>query len=332
MTEPEDVGGRATTVDVARAAGVSRATVSHILNGRVAKFPEETRLRVHAAARELGYTPSIAGRALVNGRTDTVIVVLPNITIGFRMQEALDYVADHVKQLGASVLIRFAGRDSKSTLEAILYLRPLAVLDFGGLTGEDREAMERADVLVVPSTQTAQHGKGPLLDQRIGEVQVSALLASGPRQIVYVGLDDERDRAQIDLNRQAGVTLACQKRGLPAPSGVTIQLSVDEAAQTLRPLFGTLPVGVACYNDDVATAVLAACRKMGLRVPEDVSIVGVDHTPLGQLLDPPLTTVAVDVAREVEQTIGEMTSRVTDVPWIPQSVEGAATLVPGGTT
>src|ERR1700760_1049028 len=83
-------GRPATAADVAAHAGVSRATVSHILNGREARFPQVTRDRVRASAATLDYRPSPAGRSLVTGRGDTIVFLMPNTTMEENIQAAVE--------------------------------------------------------------------------------------------------------------------------------------------------------------------------------------------------------------------------------------------------
>lgn len=109
-------------------------------------------------------------------------------------------------------------------------------------------------------------------------------------------------------------------------------LEVDRARSALASAVEDGPVGVACCNDDVALAVLAAARALNRRTPEDVAVVGVDHTPVGQLWSPPLTTIDVDVRAIMDTAIQDLqiaTNRATS----DDGGHGAlARLVRGGTT
>src|SRR5690242_14872058 len=94
---------RATSFDVARAAGVSRSTVSQVLNGDL-RFPAETRAKVVAAAQMLSYRPSRAGRALVTGSSDIVVMLVPNATFGPHLQDSIDRITDASTPSGLSVV------------------------------------------------------------------------------------------------------------------------------------------------------------------------------------------------------------------------------------
>ena len=101
---------RITSWDVARLAGVSRSTVSQVLNGNHERFPQETRDRVAQAAETLSYRPSRAGRSLVTGLSDLIVVVVPNVTFGRHLQDAVDSIAASTAATGMSVVVRYAGR------------------------------------------------------------------------------------------------------------------------------------------------------------------------------------------------------------------------------
>ncbi|MEU0743751.1 LacI family DNA-binding transcriptional regulator [Streptomyces sp. NPDC006134] len=294
----------ATAADVAARAGVSRATVSHILNGREGRFPEETRLRVRAAAEELDYRPSPAGRSLVTGRSDTIVVVMPETTVGQNLQNALEYLGDNAMGLGSNVVLRFAGSDPQKTADALVKLRPLAVVDFGSLDLPARDRLAAQGVPVVPDPG-ARPRRSPGPHEEIGELQVTELTRSGDRQIVYASISDRRTDP-YGPGRYAGVSAACERRGLAAPLSVPVPTVLEPAVAVLRELPRQAPLGVAAYNDEVALAVLAAAAHLGWAVPGDLAVVGVDATDVGQLWTPRLTTIEVDMHAFVDTVVDEL--------------------------
>ncbi len=284
----------ATAADVAALAGVSRATVSHILNGRDERFPEHTRARVRAAAERLDYRPSPAGRSLVRGRGDTIVVLIPNISVGSRMQEALERLAEQTTGLQSNVVLRFAGDDSDATADAVLKLRPLAVVDFGALTIPARARLLAHGVPTVPELERPFTAGGIPLDHAIAELQVAELVARGPRRILF-GAVPEAGRNPLSTRRLEALRTACARRGLPAPVAIDLVPVLVDAVAVLRAELPFGPVGVAGYNDIAALTVLSAARELDVAVPGQVSVVGVDRTDIGQLWKPRLTTVDVDI-------------------------------------
>jgi DNA-binding LacI/PurR family transcriptional regulator len=322
--------GPATAADVAAIAGVSRTTVSHILNGRGDRFPAGTRDRVLAAAKELDYRPSPAGRNLVNGRSDTVVVVAPNATWGPNLQDSVEQVARDVEPFGGTAFVRFVGAEEGSaTVSSILTLRPLAVVDLGVLTPADRQRLADHGVATVPSTTSIDANRG--LDRTIAEMQLQELTRAGARAIAFGALSDTRlDR--YGPPRFAHLVDLCGEAGLPEPIWVDIALDVERATSALAAIADDGPIGFACYNDDVALAVLAAARRLGRRVPEDVAVVGVDHTAIGQLWSPPLTTIDVDVRAIMDAAIRDLHLAADRGAPTPSERGELARLIRGGTS
>lgn len=287
---------RATSTDVARAAGLSRSTVSQILNGNEG-FPAATRERVHAAAAALDYRPSRAGRALVTGLADIVVVVVPNATFGPHLQDSVDRITNASAVAGMSVVVRFGNRDEEATLLSVIDLRPAAVVDLGVFSNSQRERIEATGTRVVPRRTPVGPGEdADPVDVLIGRLQVRDLLRSASRRIVYVGLDDGR-LDPFGPPRFAGIKREAAAHGMDVSEPVRVPLEFDGAREVLAPLLTNAaadPVGICGYNDDVATAVLAVARDLGLRVPEDVAVIGVDRTAVGQLMSPRLSTVFID--------------------------------------
>jgi DNA-binding LacI/PurR family transcriptional regulator len=296
MTVDLQPARRATSKDVAASAGVSRSTVSQVLNGDE-RFPEETRARVRAAAEALNYRPSRAGRALVTGLSDIVVLVVPHATFGPHLQDSVDRITGASATAGMSVVVRFARMQDESTLTSVLDLRPAAVVDFGVFTAQQRERIEGSGTLVVPRRAYVTEGADPdPIDIEIGRIQVRELLRNGPRRLVYAALEDKR-LDPFGPPRLDGIRREAQERGLDAPLTPRIPLDIQGATKALtevRDEAGPVPLGICAYNDDVAIAVVAASRELGLRVPEDVAVIGVDGTTVGQLVSPRLSTVAID--------------------------------------
>jgi DNA-binding LacI/PurR family transcriptional regulator len=295
---------RATSRDVAKLAGLSRTTVSQILNGRDARFPEETRARVAAAATELNYRPSRAGRALVSGVSDLIVIVIPNVTIGKRLQETIARIATDSEAMGLNAVIRYAGTDMEATITTIIDLRPTVVFHLGALDADAIRRVEASGTRVLPSTPP-EEANATAFDRHIGALQTRELLKRPLAKLVYAMHADEV--ALYGPARARGVTEEAHALGVGDVEIVDVPMQLDAAIQVLAPLLSNRSgtVGVACYNDDVALAVLAVARELGLSVPGDVTVVGVDRTDVGQLVRPRLTSIAINVpaidARFVEE-------------------------------
>jgi DNA-binding LacI/PurR family transcriptional regulator len=279
-----------TSADVARLAGVSRPTVSQILNGKGHLFALATRTRVENAARELDYQPSLAGRALARGSSDVVIALVPDATLGQSLQDLVDVLTVKLADQGLILLLRFSG--TTETLErALISIRPRAVLALGTLTEPELAVMHRTRIQVVGSGKDGwQEG-----NRAIGALQADYLISRGHSRLAFAHLRDQR-QYPFGEPREQGFRDRCAELGLEPPKTLRLAITADQASAELRRV-ETHPIAVACYNDDVATALHSAARTMNIDIPAGLALIGMDNTAMAQLLAPPLTTVRVDVAQ-----------------------------------
>jgi DNA-binding LacI/PurR family transcriptional regulator len=320
----------ATSADVARLAGVSRTTVSSVLNGNFARFPEVTQLRVHEAAARLNYRPSPAARSLVSGRSDIIVILVPATGFGANLQGAAEAVTERARPMGASVVVRFAGPTAASTIEGLQALRPLAVMNFGVLTAEDIMTLDSFGTLVVPRLDV-EHPTGDDSGWGIARMQADALLAKGPRSLWFA--DQESRPDPFALHRGAELRRYCRAMKLPPPREIEVPLELAGAVEAVEAILRSDErAGVACYSDDVALAVLAASRELNVAVPGRLAVVGMDNTTAGQLWSPRLTSVRVDLIGLVNSLSGEISARIkgTSSGWTPPGP--LYELVPGQTT
>jgi len=300
---------RATSFDVAREAGVSRSTVSQVLNGNV-RFPAETRAKVVAAAELLNYRPSRAGRALVSGLSDIVVMLVPNATFGPHLQDSVDRITNASAPAGLSVVVCFGRPDDERTLTSVLDLRPTAVVDLGVLTSPQRAQLKAAGIRTIPAADpsTGDGADRDPFDILIGRLQVRELVRDGPRAMVYAALADQR-LDPFGPPRREGIRREAAERGLPALMEIRVPLDIDGACAAVADVLDRTDggsIGFCCYNDDVAIAVVAAVRRLGRDVPDDVAIVGVDRTDVGQLVSPRLSTIFIDMPALMESFVAEL--------------------------
>jgi DNA-binding LacI/PurR family transcriptional regulator len=292
---------RATSADVAREAGLSRATVSYVLNDTPhQKIPEETRRRVLDAAARLGYAPSAAARALRSGRSDVVLCLLPDWPMGPEVGAMLGNLSTALAMQGMTFVAHPTARADRPIADIWKAITPAAVLAFEELSDTEVAAMRAAGVAVVVALLGRSRQRRRELEvpqQRIGRLQVEHLAAVGHTGLGYAYPDDQRLHifAQPRLD---GARTACADLGLGPPLVHTVPLDADEAAVAVQ-LWrgaGTGVTAVCAYNDEVALALLAGLRLLGLQAPDDLAVIGVDDIPVARLAAPPLTTVTTDQA------------------------------------
>lgn len=286
---------RVTSADVARESGVSRTTVSYVLNGTPGtSVSEATRRRVLDTAARLGYAPSAAARTLRSGRSDLVLCVLPDWPVGPVVETMLDHLADDLAERGLSVLVHHV-RGDRPLADLWRAVTPRTVVGLSAFDPEDVRAMRRAGIQVVDTSSDEPGAEDP--QPHIGRLQVERLVDGGRTRIGYATTADRRV-SQFAEQRLSGVREACAERGLADPVVLPVDVDAASGRSAVAAWREAGVTGVAAYNDEVAFAVLAGARAAGLRVPEDLAVVGVDDVPLAALSAPPLTTVTQSIDRE----------------------------------
>ena len=293
--------GTPTSADVARRAGVSRATVSYVLNdtagGRVS---EQTRQRVRAAADELGYIPHAAARALRAGHSGIVLLAAPDIPFGPLFNTFYAELRAGLHAHGYTVVLygdAGAGNDQgESAARAWAELRPTAVLAGPGssLTPRSAELLKRSGTRAVITLggPPVPGAHALLMDQReVGATAAAHLLGRGHRSIGVI-VPTDRALDLFSLPRLAGVRAAADAAG----AGVTVtRLDLDyteaSAADLAARWHGLDLTALFSYNDEFAMLLMSAFQDAGVQIPGDVAMVGADDVMLARLLRPRLTTV-----------------------------------------
>jgi DNA-binding LacI/PurR family transcriptional regulator len=291
---------RVTSADVARRAGVSRATVSYVLNDTPHQtISAGTRGRVLEAAAALGYAPSAAARTLRTGRSDVVLCLLPDWPIGHEVGALLGNLSTALARSGLTFVAHPGGPADRPAGEIWKALTPAAVLAFADFSDEEMAAMRSAGVALVVALLGRSRRRRRELEvpqQLVGRLQAAHLADTGHTRIGYAYPDDPRVRIFADP-RLDGARAGCADAGVPAPVVHTVPLEPAAAAESVTAWRASGVTGVCAYNDEVALAVLAGLRRAGLTAPGDLAVIGVDDIPAARLADPPLTTVTTDQAQ-----------------------------------
>ncbi|NTW39259.1 MAG: LacI family transcriptional regulator [Cellulomonadaceae bacterium] len=279
---------------MAAVAGVSRSTVSYILNGSHHQtFAPETEAKVRAAAAGLSYTPHAAARALRKGASGIVLLALQDLPPGGNLAKLISALTDGVRATDRS-LVTLALRPGNRLTDALRDISPQALLEVLSLPAEDTAAAAAASIPVL-SVAAPLDG----LDRAAGRLQVEHLAALGHRRLGVVTPGESFVQA-FSCARLEAVAQAATDLSLPAPEvgvvdGVSSE-SIEAVAALLRRWTSAPdPITAVCgFNDVFAGMVVAAAARAGLTVPGDLSVVGIDDEPLGAMLNPTLTTVRYD--------------------------------------
>lgn len=289
---------RATLADIAQKAGVSQATVSLVLNGVAnARIADATRARVQAVASELGYTRKASvqqgGAAVIGLLIDEVVTTpfAPPFIEGARLEAAAQ---------GALLLVCCTGGDPAVEEAALASLRAtrLAGVIYASLV--TRAVQPPAALEGLPAVLLNCHAaRSPLPSVVPGDVvagfaATTALIRAGHRRIAHIPGEAWGEAAR---DRALGYRRALASADMPFDAGLVAEpawTAVSGRAAALALLAqADPPTAIFCFNDRVALGVYEAAAELGLRLPEDLSVIGFDNDDIAATLQPPLTTMVL---------------------------------------
>ena len=289
-----------TLLDVAKAAGVSTATVSRCLNG-TDTVSEHTRERVMKAVEELGYTPNFNARAMAAKRTHTIGAIVPTLENSI-FARGLQAFQETLHELGYNLLVASSAYEPAREAAQI---RSLVSRGADGLLliGYERDqgvydylARRGIPTLLAWAFQPEQPYPSVGFDNRAAMAALThKVLGMGHSRIAVIsGVVAGNDRA---AGRLAGIRDALTETGRD-PDGIAVvevPYGIEQGAEAFSQIMASAdrPTVVMCGNDVLAAGALSRAHAMGLHVPEDVSITGFDDIELARILQPPLTTVHV---------------------------------------
>jgi LacI family transcriptional regulator len=300
----------ATIRDVAQRAAVSVASVSRVLTG-AGPVTDATRARVLKAVDELQYVPHSGARSLSTSKTHTVGVILPDL-FGEFFSELIRGMDLAARALGYHLIVSSSHDDADEASAAIRSMRGrvdgLIVLsphlDAANLAAS---LAGRTPILLMNGGANDAGRPSIVVDNHGGAVQaVEHLVAQGRRRIAHIAGPAGNLEAEARL---AGYLEAMAAAGLPTTvvDGAFTQASGHRAGEALAAM-AQRPDAVFAANDNMAVGAMFALQEAGLRVPEDVALVGFDDVPLASLVRPGLTTLKIDIAetgrRALERVVG----------------------------
>ncbi|NUT73387.1 LacI family DNA-binding transcriptional regulator [Pseudarthrobacter sp. C4D7] len=294
---------RATILDVASAAGVSRQTVTRAMND-MAGISQETKERVQKLAAELGYVPSRFAKGLVQGARTSVGLAIPDLTNPYFPSFASS-VVEAATQRGWNVVMDDYGHGTASAADAAARLSPQVDALIGYLAphaDEVQTLMGRRPVVSLDSPATEGTAGGISFDySHAARLGLDHLSTSGCRNIVFLdsnrgGPSGGRSAAAAAVAAETGIQLT---RIQADPSAAAAREAV-----TLLAAGGIRPDGMLVFNDLMAAGALKALQEAGLAVPGDCPVIGMDGIPLGELLTPELTTLSLDLRAVGRAAVG----------------------------
>ncbi|KIL41274.1 transcriptional regulator [Gordoniibacillus kamchatkensis] len=290
---------KATIYDVAKEAGVSIATVSNAINGK-GKISKKRREEIFKIMERLQYQPSVIASALTGKKTFTLGLLIPDISNPF-FAEIARAIEDEAHQSGYSVIICSTDNKDERVERYIALLESKSVDGIIIGTGIDNmDILSQLQSRSVPLAMIAREASSLAVDTVVADDFVGGVLAAehlvslGHKRLAVLSenlkVSSSRERIRGFRQGLADVGVSFDDNSI-----VICEYKVEEGKRGALELLqrgGERPTAIFCCNDLLAIGAIQAAKEAGVRVPEDLSIVGFDDTILATVTDPPLTTVA----------------------------------------
>ncbi|MCU0313716.1 MAG: LacI family transcriptional regulator [Solirubrobacteraceae bacterium] len=310
------MNGPLTSSDIAREAGVSQATVSRVLNGSDRVAPG-TRDRVLAVIERHGYAPSALARGLVTNRSQLIGVIVADITNPF-YPEFIEAIGESLAARELRMLFYNGGLgDEEAYVRLLLEHRVEGIIFTSALRSS--QAVRRLVDERFPLVLTNRSVDGADCDVVVGDNPAGAqaaaqhLLDLGHRRI---GLITGHAEASTSVERAAAFATRLEAAGVELPAHLVRDAAFDQAAArrvAVEMLTGPdQPTALMCVNDVMAFGALNAARSLGLRVPEDVSVMGFDDIPMAGWEAFRLTTVRQPLAEMARASVRLLSERIAE--------------------
>lgn len=291
----------ATIIDVAKRAGVSVATVSRVVNGN---YPvrQETRARVKEAITALKYVPNVQARELNTQHTSMIGVVVPSLYNMF-FAKVFDGIEERARLDNYSLLLCCAKNDPQQEIDSIRSLvsrNVTGIIDVSPNTVNLREGFyrtisQRCPLVFVNGYHQVDGVSYVSNDEAKGTLDALNYLEKlGHKKILFVrGKNSDSYTVKEEAYRNY---MAAHHQLVP---DYIVNVGEGNSADTVRDTIARLmtvvaeeqPTAILCCNDLMAIGATRACKQLGLKVPDDISVIGFDNTALSQIVDPPITTM-----------------------------------------
>jgi DNA-binding LacI/PurR family transcriptional regulator len=318
------VRARPTINDVAARAGVSRQTVSRVVNNK-GEISDTTRDRVLAAVEDLGYRPNAAARSMVMGRTCTLGCISPSLT-DYTFANIIDSAQAEARSLGYFILTGSAPavENVEALLEEMLHRQVDGLMVLNPRADERYRYLlplieEGLAVLYLNSTPQGERVSSVHCDDKEGGYEATRYLIELGHASIATIMGPANEEASDD--RLAGYGRALAEAALSYEPDCLVRgdWSATSGYLATRRLLGSGQQFTAVFaqNDQMAVGAIRALREAGRRVPDHVSIVGFDDIPLASYFDPPLTTLRqpmVETGKRAAQLLVETIQEPTRAP------------------
>ncbi len=312
--------GTVTMGDVARLAGVSKMTVSNVINNR-SGVSEPVRRRVMEVVRESGYRINVSARTLRSGRTGVLGLAVPHVNSSYFGLLA-EHVIDEAAQRGFHVAIEQTGAAAEGEFEVIAQSHKLQfdglILSASGLDPQDQRLVTGGIPMAMLGERdfAASFDHVAMPNEEGTKAATEHLADRGCRRIAIV-TGALREDVDVVTRRHRGYTAALEERGMAADPALMATLDAMNAEGARRAAHRMVEAGldfdgVVAVTDDVARGLLRGFADRGVRVPEDVRLIGFDDVPESRVMVPSLSTVSPDHRWMAAKAVELVVARIDD--------------------
>lgn len=307
--------GRVTSTQVAAVSGVSRTTVSYVLNGTPGnRISEQTRLRVLEVAESLGHIPNAAARRLRAGKSWAVVALIPNSPRGYVVDTLLQQLDRRLSEHGYTLIARRYDGTAGALDDLRKTFDPDVIVALAGVrVPHDQQGGGFLDTFDV-------------IDHRAGgSMAAEYLLGRGHRHFAYLYPHEYSQIAAVADLRWNGFVTTLSDAGIPAPRRVDVDPELPDFSAMLSMLRESdRPTVVMCHNDMMAAMLIEAMSFQNMTVPRDLAVMGHDDVPTASL---GISTIAVDLTAYAEAILSKVLAAL-DGSTEPPAAGGLLRLAP----
>jgi LacI family transcriptional regulator len=309
-----------TIYEIAEKVGVSTATVSRVLNDSP-RVSDKTKKRILKAMREMNYAPRLTARKLASSKPELIGVIVPSFTTPY-FNEVLKGIKDEISRTDLDMMIYNTGSDNPESGLREFFSRGIAdalivlSIDLPDKINKQLLATEVRTVLV--NTTHTDHSYFQVNDYRGGQMAAEHLVTQGYRSM---GIISAAEESQMAIERTGGFVDYLNEKGIEIKDKHFVSGSVskhagfsEEAGFEAIHKFkeqGDYPEAIFCLNDTLAVGAMYALSRMGMKVPEDVAVMGYDNIKLSKYLD--LTTIDQKMYSIGVNAIKQMTRLIDEI-------------------
>lgn len=300
--------------DVAKLAGVSKTTVSRVINKR-GYLSEQTIAKVNEAIDTLNYQPNILAKQLFTKKTNIIGLVFPSVANPF-FGELTEELEKRLYDLGFKVLV---GNSMNDRHKEANYLQQVLSHQVDGLiVGTHNRGIEeyQNDALPIVAIDRVMNPDIPVIESdnyQGGKLATEMLVTKGIKKIIHTNGPEELETPA--KRRREAYEDVMKREGLMSQTYVIeFSLSIEKKTEIIEQMFNEQPdvEGIFCSNDTDATLIMHIARSRGYRIPEDLKIIGYDGTQLVRHLVPELTTIIQPIAQIAETAVATLLARLNN--------------------